>query len=237
MSKKIQTIVVDTLNQIQNNQYMAMLDEKKMVTRDKWKDFGVDIYMFMERLKDLGFEVVLVLGKEGTGKSYGIRYLEPGTNIWFNADKKNPTFKSISFGEDHYKPREIYGTKREPTKFMPIPRTYSEIIAYVNEIKKGGMLADAPVAFLVGHLEEYKAPEGEIKERLKTLGALATNMNIEGGVEYCLYSTVIANGDKVEYKFDTMNSGYNSARASEDAFESRYIDNNFHKIYEAIRDY
>lgn len=237
MSKKIQTIVVDTLNEIQNKQYMGLLDTNTMVSRDKWKDFGVDIYMFMQHLKDLGFETVLILGYEGTGKSFGIKKLEPGTNLWFNSDKKNATFKEIEFDGKTYSPREIYGTKNNPTKYMTIPKTYKEIISYVEGIKKGGMLDENPVAFLIGHVEDYKTSEGEMRQRLKTLGGLATKMNIEGSVEYCLYSSINVQGEKVEYKFDTKNSGTNTGRSSEGAFKTKYIDNDFNLIYNAIKNY
>ena len=237
MSKKIGSICVDTVNAIQNNQYMNMLDKKTMVTRDKWKDFGVDIYMFMDKLKERGFEVVLVLGYEGSGKSYGIKYLEPGTNIWFNADGKNPTFKRIEHGGKTYKPKEVYGTKNKPTRFMTTPETFHDIIEYVDQVKDGGLLSDAPVAFLIGHIEEYRTGDDEIRQRLKTLGSLASKMNIEGSVEYCLYSKITPQGDKVEFKLDTINSGTNTARSSEEAFTSRYIDNNFHTVLDAINNY
>lgn len=238
MSKKIQTICVDTLNAIQNNQYMAMLDKKTMVTRDKWKDFGVDIYAFMvEDLQRLGFEVVLVLGYEGFGKSYGIKFLEPETNIWFNADRKNPTFKDVEFGDTKVGARELYGTKNNPTKFMPMPKTYKDITTYIEGIKQGGLLAETPVAFLIGHIEDYKASEGEYRQRLKMLGNLASKMNIEGSVEYCLYANIIRNGQNIQYKLDTKNSGSNTARASEGAFDSKYIDNNFNTVYQAIINY
>lgn len=238
MSKKIQTICVDTPNAIQNNQYMGMLDKKTMVTRDKWKDFGVELYAFMvEDLQRLGFEVVLVLGREGTGKSFGIKFLEPGTNIWFNADRKNPTFKNVEFNNEKINAREVYGTKKNPTKFMPLPKTYQDITNYIDGIAKAGMLAENPVAFIIAHVEEAKGSNDEIRERFKTLGSLATKMNIEGSVEYCLYSHITPKGDKVEYKLDTVNNGFNSARAPEEAFKSRYIDNNFHEIYQAIQNY
>lgn len=237
MSKKIQTIVVDTLNEIQNKQYIGLLDANTMVSRDKWKDFGVDIYMFMKHLQDLGFETILILGKEGTGKSFGIKHLEPGTNIWFNSDKKNPTFKEVEFGGKTYPARKVYGTKNNPTKYMSIPSTYREIINYVEEVKKGGLLADVPVAFLIGHVEDYRLPEGEIGQKLKTLGGLATKMNIEGSVEYCLYSSIIVTGDKREFKFQTQNSGLNTARSSEKAFETDVINNDYNLIYQAIQNY
>ena len=238
MSKKIQTIVVDTLNAIQNNQYMAMLDRKTMVTRDKWRDFGVEIYAFMvEDLQSMGFEVVLVLGHEGTGKSFGVKYLEPETNIWFNCDRKNPTFKNIIFDGKEIPAREVYGTKIKPTKYMPLVKTYKEMSNYIKGIETKGMLSDQRVAFLLGHIQDSKGVEGDVREKFKTLGNLATKMNIEGSVEYCLYSTVIRNGDKVDFKLDTINNGSNTARSSEGAFDSRYIDNNYHNIYQAIINY
>lgn len=238
MSKKIKTVVVDTLNAIQNNQYMGMLNRSTMVTRDKWRDFGVDIYAFMiDNLQRLGFEVVLILGYEGSGKSYGLKYLEPGTNIWYNADKKNPTFKDIIHGDEKFNARKVYGTKVKPTPYMVLPETYAEITAHLDSIDKQGLFAEDKVAFLVGHVEDYKSEGGDMRQRLKTLGSLASKMNIEGSVENCMYTKVTVVGDKVSYKLDTQNSGSNTARSLEGAFPSRYIDNNYQEIYDAIVNY
>lgn len=238
MSKKIQTICVDTLNAIQNNQYMGMLDKKTMVTRDKWKDFSVDIYAFMiDDLQRLGFDVVLILGYEGSGKSFGIKFLEPGTNMWYNADNKNPTFKNVIFGDKEWSARKVYGTKTNPTSYMYIPKTFKDITKHIENLKKQGLLAENPVAFLTGHVDNYKAEDGDVRQKLKLLGNLAGKMNIEGSVENCFYTKIDALGDNVEYKLDTTNSGSNTARSLEGAFETRYIDNNFHTIYEAIVNY
>lgn len=238
MSKKIKTIVVDTVNAIQNNQYMSMLNRNTMVTRDKWRDFGVDIYAFMiDNLQRLGFEVVLILGYEGSGKSYGLKFLEPGTNIWYNADKKNPTFKDVEFGKQKFRAREVYGTKTKPTNYMVLPETYAEITAHLDSINQQGLFAENKVAFLVGHVEDYKSEGGDMRQRLKTLGSLASKMNIEGAVENCMYTKVSVIGDKVSYKLDTQNSGSNTARSLEGAFSSRYIDNNYQEIYDAIINY
>lgn len=238
MSKKIKTICVDTLNGIQNNQYMGMLDKKTMVTRDKWKDFGVDIYMFMiDGLQSLGFETVLVLGYEGTGKSFGIRYLEPGTNIWYNGDNKNPTFKTVEYEGKTFKARDVYGTKSAPTKYMVIPKLYNDIINHITSIKNAGLLEDNPIAFLTGHIEDYKSGDGNVRQRLKTLGNLASKMNVEGSVENCFYTYLDATNEKPVFKLDTMNTGSNTGRSMHNAFQSRYIDNDFNLIYNALNDY
>lgn len=238
MSKKIKTVVVDTLNAIQNNQYMGMLNRNTMVTRDKWKDFGVDIYAFMvDDLQRLGFEVVLILGYEGSGKSYGLKFLEPGTNIWYNTDKKNPTFKDVEFNKEKFRAKEVYGTKTKPSPYMVLPKTYAEITAHLDSIHQQGLFAEDRVAFLIGHVEDYKSEGGEMRQRLKTLGGLASKMNIEGSVENCMYTKISVVGDNVSYKLDTQNNGSNTARSLEEAFSSRYIDNNYQEIYDAIVNY
>ena len=235
---KIKTIVVDTLNAIQNNQYMGMLDRKTMVTRDIWKDFGVDIYAFMvDDLQRLGFEVVLILGYEGTGKSFGLKYLEPGTNMWYNADKKNPTFKNVEFGDKKFNARQVYGTKQKPSGYMVIPESYKDITRHVESIKEQGLLDEKRVAFLIGHVEDYKVEGGEMRKRLKTLGGLASKMNIEGSVENCYYTSLTVMGNNIDYKLDTQNTGTNTGRSLEEIFETRLIENNYNDIYEAIVNY
>lgn len=238
MSEQVKMIVIDTVNAIQNNQYMDMLDRNTMVTREKWKDFSVDIYMFMvEDLQKLGFETVMILGYEGSGKSFGARYAKPGSLMWYNCDRKNPTFKTIEYGEESFNAKEIYGTKKNPTRLMALPNTYDEITKHIKMLDSKGVLAEDRVAFILGHIEDYKSEGGEIRQKLKMLGNLSSKMNIEGSLENCLYTKVTRLGDKIEYKLDTQNSGSNTGRSLHGAFESRYIDNNFEVIYNAIMNY
>lgn len=200
--------------------------------------FGVDIYMFMiDDLQSMGFETIMILGYEGSGKSCGLRKLEPGTNMWYNCDGKNPTFKTIEFDGETFDAREVYGTKRNPTKFMRIPKTYQEITDHLKMLDSKGALAEDRVAFILGHIEDYKTTDGDIRQKLKILGNLASKMNIEGSLENCLYTKVNRMGEKIEYKLDTQNSGSNTGRSMLGAFEDRYIDNDFNLIYEKIVNY
>lgn len=225
------TVCVDTVNAIQNNQHMETLDTGSMMTRDKWKDYGVHIYNFMLDLQKLNFEIVLILGYEGSGKSFGIKYLNPDTNIWFQADDKKPTFKGAKqnyFEEGDY-------TKPKPN--YRVPKTYDEIITTLKNAKTKGLLDPNPIAFVTGHVEDYKSEDGEIRQRLKVLGSMATKFNIEGKVTHCYYTNVVKKGDKVEYKLRTQNSGSNTGRSPEGAFDSILIDNNYQLIVEAIENY
>lgn len=66
---KVSTICIDTLTQIQENQFML---DKKKPGHDKWKDYSQDIYGFILDLQNLGFEIILVVGPPGVGYMFGI---------------------------------------------------------------------------------------------------------------------------------------------------------------------
>ena len=225
MSEKIRTITIDTLTGIQNEMYMT--DQKK-ATHDKWADFGKGIWQLISELQDRGFEVILILGDPGTGKSTGMRNLPSKTNIWFNADNKNPVWIGG---------KVEYGTKTNP--IMPyhlVPKSYSEVIAHVDAVQARGMFEDEKYAILTAHTEDYKTANGEVKSRLKVLGNLATKMQLEGRLETVLYATVKREGEKTEYLLETENNGYNTARSPMGLFDS-IIENDYNEIINKLLNY
>ena len=234
----IKSVVVDTLNAIQNLEYMKTLKKKGKAAFDDWTDYGVDIYLFIQSLIELGFEIVLVLGKEGAGKSYGIKGLTPGEYVWFNTDHKNPTFSRDA------RHKQLYGNKNEAGPLMRLSESYDDIINSCRAMNKGVstpeytiQLSKTPVAFLIGHTEEYKGTEGDIKTRLKVLGKLATKMQLEGLVEHCYIADMrIENGRPKGY-LRTQNSGYDTARSPEGMFNDLYIPSDFSLILKGIENY
>lgn len=154
--------------------------------------------------------MILILGEPGTGKSSGLRTLDPKTNIWYNADNKNPVWTGG---------KAEYGSKTAPiAPFHMIPKDYGEVISHIDTGLSRGMFADQRYAFLTGHVEQYKS--GMITlERLKTLGKLATKMQLEGKLESVFYSRVKKDGAKSSYILETQNNGYNTARSPMDLFE------------------
>jgi len=224
MSKKIKSVCIDTLTAIQTDEYMT---DRSKPGHDKWKDYGITIYSFMKNLHDLGFELVLILGSPGTGKSSGMRTLESKTNIWYNADNKNPVWIGG---------RQEYGTKHSPiTPYHIIPKTYNDIINHIMGGIKSDMFVDNRVAFITGHIEAFR--EGDkYKVRLKTLGNLATKMQLEGKLETVLYSEVEVEGSTIDYLLHTQNSGYNTARSPQGMLEPK-IENDFNLILEKLKDY
>lgn len=222
---KIRTICVDTLTQIQENEYMT---DKKKPGHDKWKDYATTVHTFVIALQQLGFEIILVIGPPGTGKSSGMATLPADSNIWFNADNKNPVWKGG---------KQEYGKKINPRMpYHMIPFSYDDILTHIQEGLANGMFEEERYAFLTGHTENFKeGPETRI--RLKTLGQLTNKMQIEGKFETVLYSAVEKDdkGD-LNYILETQNNGYNTARSPQGAFDGK-IPNDYNFIVNTLLEY
>jgi hypothetical protein len=222
--KKVRTITIDTLTGIMNEMYMTSV---KKPTHDKWKDWGQGIWQLISVLQDLGFEIVLILGEPGTGKSSGMRTLPSGTNIWFNADNKNPVWEGG---------KAEYGKKMNPKMpYHMIPKTYDDIINHIKQGMDKGMFEDERYAILTGHIEDYKTGS-ETKQRLKVLGNLSTKMQLEGRLETVLYSGVVKEGGETKYVLETENNGYNTARSPMGLFEP-IIPNDYNLVIEKLMNY
>ena len=224
MSTKVRTICVDTLTGIQNELWMT---DSKKPGHDKWMDMGKGIWQLISDLQDRGFEIILILGEPGTGKSTGMRTLPHDTNIWFNADNKNPVWEGG---------KEEYGKKLNPRlPFHLIPKSYKDIIDHIDLGLSKGMFEDERYAILTGHTEDYKTGLDN-KKRLKTLGNLATKMQLEGRLETVLYSDVKREGDTTHYVLVTENDGINTARSPMGVFEP-VIDNDYHAVISKLLAY
>ena len=67
MSKKLNSITIDTVTAIMEKEY-AEHGRRKMLDRVKWKDWGLDIVHLVNALNERGFHCVLITGKPGSGK-------------------------------------------------------------------------------------------------------------------------------------------------------------------------
>lgn len=217
-------ITVDTINGIQDAQYSAEAGKPNF---DKWRNYGVELYNFIKSLQKLGFEIVGVFGDFGSGKSYGMSTLKEGECMWYNADAKNPTWKGG---------KEIFGTKRNPTEHQLIPTSYQQIIQNLTSKGKSAFV-DNPVAFITGHIDEYKAPNGEVRYRLKILGNLARNLSVEGLFENTLYTHVQKEKEDTKFYFKTINSGGDTCRTTEGLFDGDLIPNDYSYILKKLEEY
>ena len=224
---KIKSIVVDTFTAFQKNEILEKW-EKGKAQLDDWKDYGTDIVLFARRINDLGFNCVAVLGYEGSGKSFGMKTLVPGTNLWYNADNKNPTWLGG---------KQEYGTKTQPTKYMVIPKTYDDVINHIKLLKSKDMFDENPIAFFLAHIEDYKSANGQQRQRLKTFGKLANKVNVEDMFNVCYYTDVRREGDKVNFQLRTQNNGWDTCRSNEGMHTTAYIPNDYKLIIDAIENY
>jgi hypothetical protein len=156
-----------------------------------------------------------------------MRTLPSKTNIWFNADNKNPVWVGG---------KEEYGKKNNPIiPYHVIPKTYDDI---TNHIKMGlskNMFEEERYAILTAHLEEYKHGN-DMRYRLKTLGNMATKMQLEGKYETVLYAKVIKENSESKYILETQNDGFNTVRSPMELFEP-IIDNDYNFIIEKLLTY
>ncbi len=218
---KIRSICIDTLTAIQQNQWM---EDRRKPGHDQWMDYGQAIYSFIHNIQILGFEIILILGEPGTGKSSGMRTLPHHTNIWYNADEKNPVWIGGL---------QEYGRKNSPiTPYHNIPRSYAEITNHIVKGIERGMFESDRFAFILGHTETYKKGNDNL-ERLKTLGKVATKMQIEGKMETVLYSRVEIEEGKPNFILETQNNGFNTARSHQGMFEGK-IPNDFGLIVRGL---
>lgn len=223
-TKLVKSICIDTLTTFQTNAYMV---DKKKPGHDKWKDYGQDVYSFVLALQDRGFELILIIGEPGTGKSSGMRTLEHDTNIWYNADNKNPVWIGGI---------EEYGRKRTPRNpYHKIPTSYKDVLDHIDLGVANGLFEENRYAFITGHIENYKSGNDSL-QRLKTLGNMATQMQLEGKLESVFYSMVEREGTENKYILETQNNGFNTARSPQGLFDGK-IENDYGLILDKLINY
>lgn len=156
-----------------------------------------------------------------------MRTLKPDTNIWYNADNKNPVWEGGN---------KEYGKKVNPRQpFHVVPTSYGEIIAHIDGGLANGAFEEERYAFITGHIETFKSGN-DTMQRLKVLGNMATKMQLEGKLESVFYSLVEKSGSEINYILETQNNGFNTARSPQNLFEPK-ISNDYNFILESLMNY
>lgn len=220
---KKEVIVIDTLTEIQANHYMT---DRKSQNFDKWKNYAVDIWEHVEALRDRGFSLILVIGHPGSGKSSGMKTLDPAKTIWFNCDRKNPTWAG-GFKQ--------FGTTSNPKKGShTTPKSYKEITDLLDLALKKDLFEEQRFAFLLAHVEEYKTSEESIKQRIKTLGAVTNNMLVSSKFEMIFFARSVFQNGEPSKTLETQSNGVHDAHTFEGLFPFE-IKNDYAFIIEQIK--
>ena len=221
---KIRTICIDTLTGIQNEVYMT---ESKKPGYDDWLDYGKDIWQLISFLQEKKFNIIMVIGEPGSGKSTGMRTLPKDTNVWINADRKDPVWEG---GRAEY--GKMY-SPRLPYHF--VPKSYADIKAHIIALIDRKLLEDEVFVILTGHVEDYKSGT-QSKRKLKTLGKMSSKMQLEGRLNSVFYSNVVKESTGNKYVLETQTDGTNTARSPMGLFET-VIDNDYNFIVEKLLSY
>lgn len=225
---KIQTVVIDTINEIISQQVMKQWKDKGKANFDDWRDYGVDMFSLVNYLKTLPNCIpISILGYESTGKTVGAASLNPNTTIYLNCDNKPLTFLG---GRVKY--------NKEKKNYF-VPKTYDEIENIINSVYKNKLNTDPFFVFVLAHIESYKAADGSLKERMRIPGKVAHKYNIDGSFVHTYYTTIENDGkdynDASKYQLVTANSeGTNTARSPMGLWDSLTIPNNYQLIIDNI---
>lgn len=226
--RRYKAIVVDTLNALQNDTYIEHMKTKGTPTFNDWKDYGVEILDLFMHCKNSNCDIILILGREGSGKTIGAYYLDPESTLYLNPDNKPLTFP---------KANQMYSADKKNYK---IPKDYDSVKALITAATKPERIHEEAkgrmTVFMLAHIDEFKSGNSE-RERMRVLGKMATKLNLEGGTIHSYYTWVDPDTSKEEgerYKFLTKNTGANTGRSPMGMWEEMKIPNNFQIILDKI---
>ena len=224
--KKYRIIIVDTINQLMNDHHVKLMKDKdRGATYDEWRDFGVellDLYNFIKSLPNV--VPIQILGYEASGKTVGGSFLNPDETVWLNIDKKPLTFAGA---------RSMYPVDNSR-------KNYSVVTGY-DDVKKvittiAAKAKDPLIIFMLGHVEDFKDKKGNLRQRLKCLGKLATKYNIEGALSHSYYTDIDEtkkNTDPARYRLRTVSEN-DTARSPMGLWKDEFIQNNYQLIVDTI---
>lgn len=91
---------------------------------------------------------------------------------------------------------------------------------------------------LTWHPESDVDANGNRIQKAKTVGKLFDNaVTVEGLFTYVLYSEIIDEEGKLNYKFRTQNNGANTGKSPRGCFKETLIDNNMQLVFDTINKY
>lgn len=226
--KRFRGAILDTLNQIQQDQYTELLRDKGKAGFDEWKDFGVevmDLYLYIKK-QLTGSIIVQISGYEGSGKSCGALELNSEEFYYLNADKKPLTFDDTM---------ELYPPDGSKKNYKEVS-SYEDVKTYLKgayDRRKDGPF----IIFILVHIEDFKSKEGIQRQRMKTLGKMATKNNIEGSLVHCYYTKIDPSfpfDSSDRYRLEVFNDGFNTARSPMKYFTEFSIRNSFQIVVDKI---
>lgn len=227
---KFRSIVIDTVNQLQSDEYMK---QSKKPNFDEWMDFGKELYVtvaFCKELDPRDIVPILILGKEGTGKTVGASTLNSEETYYLNTDRKPLSFPG-------WRQKYKRGTINEGGNYRDDVTDYETVRKAISAVYNNRKEDGPFFVFILAHVEDVKTVNGLIGQKLKTLGKVATKQNIEGAVIHAYYTDIDQSKpitDVSRYRFRVNTSGLDTARSPMGYWKDAYIPNDFQMIINRV---
>lgn len=194
----INCVIIDTMTGIQDKEYFEQVGKPGF---DKWHEWGRDLWGLADYCtSELGFYGGIILGNAGTGKTVGVRNLDPKKTIYFNCDQKQWSDLGMV---------AKYGSMKNPKKpHHIVPNSYKDIVKHLKEVNKRGLFADFVLVLFLGH---YDVDKTGVKVP-RTLGNQMNKFELTRKYNLVLEAQTETIGEETEYFLSTVKEEDNSVR-------------------------
>ena len=195
--------------------------------------------------------LIMILGKSGSGKSTSLRNFKPDEVGVFSVAGKRLPFRSelpIVQHAQYARIAEILAANKRrcyvvddatylmTDEFMRTAKTpgyqkFTDMAKnFYDTVELARSLPDDKIVYFIGHSDQ--ADDG--REHFKTIGKMLDNyVTVEGKFTIVL-KTVVKDG---EYYFSTQNNGQDTVKTPMEMFDQKLIPNDLHMVDETIRKY
>ena len=207
----------------------------------------------IEKLDPKETFIINVSGKSLSFKGWRKNYIEwskdnPTGNLFKSSDhkaieacmkyvsEKRPEIKNLVIDDYQYMPAFEFFDRSDEKGF----EKFTQIGSSLAKISRLPMkLRDDLMVFFLTHVEEGTDIEGRKRYKAKTIGRLVDDkLTLEGLFTIVLFSKAKKDKDgKINYIFETQNSGDNTCKSPKDMFESSSVPNDLSLVRQAILDY
>lgn len=207
----------------------------------------------IEKLDPKETFIINVSGKSLSFKGWRKNYIEwskdnPTGNLFKSSDhkaieacmkyvsEKRPEIKNLVIDDYQYMSSFEFFDRSDEKGF----EKFTQIGAALAKISRLPIkLRDDLMVFFLTHTEEGTDIEGRKKYKAKTIGKMVDEkLTLEGLFTIVLFCKAKKDKDgKINYIFETQNSGDNTCKSPKDMFESSSVPNDLSLVRQAILDY
>ena len=207
---------------------------------------------------------IAIVGKPGTGKTTGVKYLNPDQTLYVNADGKDLTWKGAkqqynAERKNHYKISSFEKIQKAFEYANKTPEIKNFIFDTANAVMNDIEMKQNSIGFkgwldLAQNMYELLKPNQEIcredlfvfvlfhegtddqnVRRIVSNGRKLEKINLEGLFNNVFFTKVEFQDNKPEYKLIVEYDGGSASKSVDGLFDTSEIPNNYQMIVDAIK--